>query len=59
MNIKMIDIYCNKCRCSTRIFYNPIGDSGALVLNDILIKCHTCKLIMIMKNYQKITLRKL
>ena len=49
--MQQTDFYCKKCKCSTRISYIPCGNSETPVLVGVVIKCHTCKRSMVLKNY--------
>lgn len=50
--MQQIDFYCKKCKKYLGISYSPSGDPNAVVLNGIIMKCHTNKCIrtMTLKN---------
>ena len=48
--MSQIDFYCKKCKCSMKISYEPTGKPDTPVLNGIIMKCHTCKKVVTMKN---------
>lgn len=49
--MQLVDFYCKRCKCSTKVSYALSGDSDTPVLNGVVIKCHTCKRVMVMKKY--------
>lgn len=44
-----IHFHCRKCRKSMGITYPLSGNSDAMVLPSIMIKCHTCKKVSTLK----------
>lgn len=49
--MQMIDFYCKKCKCKTGVSYMRTGTPDAIVLPNLMIKCHTCKRVMTFKKY--------
>ena len=49
--MQIVDLYCKKCKCSTKVSYALSGDARTPVLTGVIIKCHTCKRVMVLKNF--------
>lgn len=43
--MQQIDFHCKKCKKYLGMSYFPSGDPDAVVLNGIIMKCHTNKCI--------------
>lgn len=48
---KSIDIYCKKCKKSYRVSYSVTGNDSARVLENITMKCATCKRTVVFKKF--------
>lgn len=44
-----IRIHCRKCRKSMGMIYPLTGDPASMVLPNIILKCHTCKKVSVLK----------
>lgn len=45
--MQQIDFHCKKCKKYLGMSYFPSGDPDAVVLNGIIMKCHTNKCISV------------
>lgn len=46
-----IKFYCRKCRKFMGMTYSVSGDADSPVLQNIMMKCHVCKKVSVLKNY--------
>lgn len=51
--MQQIDFYCKKCRKTMKMSYVVSGDDEALVLPNMIVKCHTnkCTRAVVLKKY--------
>ena len=51
--IRVIDFYCKKCKKSMKISYMVTGRPNYPVLPSVVMKCHHCNRVMILKNFRE------
>ena len=55
--LKDIDFYCKGCKKSFKVTYLLTGIDEKIVMENVFMKCHTCKRVAVLKKYQEGVIR--